>query len=107
MGRQLDLLVAPFGGAVLTRDQGGAVEATEVPVDEGMPGLGLVRGPLREAEMPFGVLVPRVRLQEGVLGAGARLDVAPFAVENVVASVDQPPGARNGAFVDRVGGRGR
>ncbi|MGE3361561.1 MAG: hypothetical protein AB7O92_33500 [Acidimicrobiia bacterium] len=36
--------------------------------------------------------------QEGVLGVGGRLDVAPIAVEHVVAGIDQRTG-----LVDRVG----
>jgi hypothetical protein len=34
MGRELDLLVAPFGSSVVAGDQSGAVDAAEVPVDE-------------------------------------------------------------------------
>lgn len=42
MGRELDLLVSPFCGAVMARDQAGAMEAAEVSVDEGVSRLGLV-----------------------------------------------------------------
>jgi hypothetical protein len=39
---QLDLLVPPLGGAVMARNEAGAVEAAEVSVDEGVSSLGLV-----------------------------------------------------------------
>jgi hypothetical protein len=42
VGRELDLLVSPFCGAVMARDQAGAVEATEVSVDEGVSRLSLI-----------------------------------------------------------------
>ena len=58
--RQLDLLVTPLGGAVDAGDQARPVQTAEVSVDEGVPRLGLVRSSLREAEVPLGVLVPRV-----------------------------------------------
>jgi hypothetical protein len=104
VSRELDLLVAPFGGPVVARDQAGPVDATEVPVDERVPGLGLVLGTLGEPEVPFGVLLPGVRLQERVLRRRTRLNVTPIAVEDILAGVDQPPGARYGAVVDRVRG---
>ena len=50
MGGELDLLVAPFGGPVLAGDQAHAVQAAEVAVDEGVPGLGTVAGPVGEGQ---------------------------------------------------------
>ena len=70
-------------------------DAPEVAVDERVPGLGLVVGALGEPEVPLGVLLPRVRLQEGVLVVGARLHVAPVAVEHVLARVDELAGLRH------------
>jgi hypothetical protein len=64
VGGQLDLLVAPFGGPVLAGDQAHAVEAAEVAVDEGVAGLGVVAGPVGEGQVPVGVLLPGVGLQE-------------------------------------------
>ena len=50
---------------------------TEVPVDERVPGLGLLGRSLGEPEMPLGEVIPRVGIEEGVLVVGAGLDVAP------------------------------
>ena len=58
VGRELDVLVAPLGGPILTRDQPRPVDATEVPVDERVPGLRLLRRPVGQSQMPLGVLVP-------------------------------------------------
>ena len=93
VGGQLDRLVAPLGGAVLAGDQPHAVHAAEVAVDERVPRLGLVVGAVGEPEVPLGVLVPGVGLEERVLVVGARLDVAPVAVEHVLAGVDELLGA--------------
>ena len=65
MGRQLDLLVAPFGRPVVTGDDPGPMHAAEVAVDEGVPRLRLVGRALGEAQMPGRVLLPAVALQEG------------------------------------------
>src|SRR5215216_3860857 len=107
VGGQLDLLVAPFGGPVLAGDQAHAVQAAEVAVDEGVPSLGVVGGAVGEGQMPVGVLLPGVGLQEGVLVLGARLDVAPLAPEHVLAGVDELAGPRHCLLVDRVGSHGR
>ena len=69
VGRQLDLLVPPLGGAVQAGDQAIAVDAAKVAVDEPVAGLGLVGGALGQAEVPVGVLLPGVRLEERVLVA--------------------------------------
>src|ERR1700712_662937 len=61
--RQFDVLVAPLGSPVLTGDEAHPVQAPEVAVDEGVAPLGLVGCPIREAEVPRAVLVPRVRLE--------------------------------------------
>ncbi len=89
MGGELDLLVPPLGRPVHAGDDAHPVDAPEIPVDEGVPGLGLVVGPLGQAEVPAGVLVPRVPLEVGVLIARARLDVPPVAVEHVLTAVDE------------------
>ncbi len=96
--RQLHVLVAPLGRAIDAGDQPGAVDAAEIAVHEGVAGLRLLRRPLGEAEVPFGVLVPGVGLQEGVLLAGAGLDGAPVASEDVLVGRDQAPGAADAAI---------
>lgn len=48
VGRQLDLLVAPLGGAVDARDERRAVHPTEVTVDERVTRLRLLVGTNRE-----------------------------------------------------------
>src|SRR3954470_20684479 len=67
VGRELDRLVPPLRRPVHARDQAHAVHAAEVAVDEAVAGLRLLRGALRQAEVPVGVLLPRVRCEEGVL----------------------------------------
>src|SRR3984885_12624581 len=57
---ELDFLVAPFGCPVLACDDAHAVDAAEVSVDERVPGLAVVAGPLGEPEVPLGVFLPRV-----------------------------------------------
>ncbi|HET9969983.1 MAG TPA: HAMP domain-containing sensor histidine kinase, partial [Streptosporangiaceae bacterium] len=68
---ELDLLVPPLSRPVHAGDDAHPVDAPEVPVYEGVPGLGLVGGPLGQAEVPAGVLFPGVPLQVGVLVARA------------------------------------
>jgi hypothetical protein len=55
------------------------MEATEIPIDERVPGLGVVSRPIGQPEMPFRVLVPRMRRQERILIGGAGLNVSPIA----------------------------
>jgi hypothetical protein len=43
-----------------------------------------------------------VRLEEGVLLGGARLELAPVAVEDVLSCLDQLPGALHRALVEGV-----
>jgi hypothetical protein len=104
VGGELDLLVAPFGSAVLAGDQPGPVDPAQVAVDEGIAGLGLVGGALGQPEMPLGIVVPAMRVEERVLGVGPRLDVAPVAVQDVLARGDQLARVGDCGFVDRVGG---
>src|SRR6266851_247052 len=54
--------------------------------------------------MPFGVLLPRMRLQERVLVLSARLGVAPIAFEDVLAGVDKSSRSFDGRLVQRIGG---
>ena len=77
MGGQLDLLVPPLGRPVVAGDEAHPVDAPEVAVDEGVARLGLVGGAVGQAEVPRGVLLPRVRLEVGVLVGGSRLDLRP------------------------------
>ena len=99
MGRELDLLVSPLRSSILTRDQPGAMNATEVSVDKSVPGFGVVVGTFVEAEMPFGVLLPGVGIQERVLVVGARLTLAPVAVEHVLVRVDEVLRSGDGMLV--------
>jgi hypothetical protein len=101
---ELDLLVSPLGCPVLTSDQAHPVDATKVPVDECVSRLGVVVRTVGEPQMPCGVVIPRVRLQEGVLVLSARLDFSPHALEHVLVCVDEPSCVRNGVLVDRVRG---
>ena len=106
VGGQLDLLVPPLGGAVLTGDQAHPVDSPEIPVHKRVSGLRFVARAVGEPQMPRGVLVPRVRLQEGILVIGARLNLAPLALEYVLVRVDEPPRMCDGVPVDGVGGHG-
>ena len=63
-------------GPVVAGDQSRAVQAPEVAMHERVPGLGLVGGAVGEAEVPPGVVAPRVRGEELVLVRGARLHLA-------------------------------
>ena len=80
------------------------MNAAKVAVDKGVSGLRLVRSAFRQAEVPLAVLLPRVVLQECVFVGGAGLDVAPVAIEDVLASGDGLPCPLHGAIVDGVGG---
>src|SRR6185312_14459602 len=75
VGGQLDLLVPPLGRPVQAGDDAHPVDAPEIPVDKGVPGLGFVGSAVGQAEMPPGVLLPRVPLQVGVVVGGSRLDL--------------------------------
>src|SRR5215468_1531300 len=99
---KLDFLVPPLGRPVLTGDDAYAVQTAEVAEDERVPGLGVILGTVGEAEMPSGVFLPRVRLEEGVLVAGAGLYLAPVAVEHVLAAVDEVLRPRHAVWVHRV-----
>ncbi len=75
---ELDLFVAPLRRPVMAGDQAGAVQATEVAVDECIARLGRrLSGALGEAEMPLRVLTPGVRLEERVLVRGFRAGPRP------------------------------
>jgi hypothetical protein len=58
MGDELDVLVAPLGGAVLAGDEPHPMDPLEVAVDEAVARLGLVAGAVGQPEVPLGVLVP-------------------------------------------------
>src|SRR4029450_11937624 len=77
VGCKLDLLVPPLGCAVVAGDKSHAVQPAEVAVNERVAGLCLIWSAFGKAEMPGGVLVPRVRLQVHVLVTCARLHVLP------------------------------
>ena len=85
------------------RAAGASPAGEAVSVDERVPGLGVVAGPLGEPEVPLGVFLPRVRLQERVLLGGSWLDLAPVTVEHDLTAVDELPRPRHGVRVHRVG----
>src|SRR5688572_9666755 len=64
---ELDLLVPPLRRAEVAGDDPRAVDAPEIAVDEGVPGLGLVVGAFGQPEMPFGVVLPGMLGEIGVL----------------------------------------
>src|SRR5688572_7264398 len=103
MSRKLDLLVAPLGRSEVTRDDPRAVDALEVPEDERVASLRLCLRAVCQAQVPAGVVGPRVPLQERVLVVGSRLDFAPVAVDDIPAGIDQAPGVCDGAPVQLVG----
>ena len=107
MSRELDFLVAPFGGPVHAGNQARAVDTFEVAIGEAVPRLRLLPGPFSKAEMPLGVLVPGMGLEERVFGDRARLHVSPVAVQNVLASVDEPSCPGHRAIVKRVSSHGQ
>ena len=69
MSGELDILVPPFGRPVHAGDDAHPVDAPEVTVDEGVPGLGLVVGTVGETEVPARILLPRVLFQESFCSA--------------------------------------
>src|SRR5215217_5000025 len=106
MGGELDRLVPPLRRPVHARDQPHAVDPAEVAVDERVARLRLVRRALREAEVPVGVLLPRVRLEEGVLVGRLGLHRAPVALEHVLPRLDPLARAGYRSLVHRVGRHG-
>ena len=88
-------------------DQPHPVQTAEVTVDKRVARLRLLDRALGEADMPGGVLLPGVRLQERVLLRCARLHVLPTRPEHVLARVDQPLRVPDRVLVQRVGGHAR
>ena len=86
---ELDLLVPPLRRTVLAGDQSHPVQTAEVAVDKRVARLRLLGRALRKAEMPGGVLLRGVRLQERVLLPCARLHVLPARAKHVLPRVDQ------------------
>src|SRR5687768_7952832 len=97
MSHELDLLVTPLGCTVLTGDQSASVEAPEVAVDERVPRLRLIGRALGETEEPLRVVIPGVRLEVGILVVRPRLHRPPFAVQDVLAGIDELPGRATAA----------
>jgi hypothetical protein len=81
------------------------VHAAEVAVHERVPGLRLLGGAFGEAEVPGGVFLPGVGLEERVLLACARLDVLPAGAQDVLARVDQFLCVPDGVRVQTVRGQ--
>src|SRR5262245_61067747 len=78
VGGELDVFVTPLRGTVDAGDQPGAVDAAEVAVHECVARLRPVGCPLGETEVPQGVIVPAVRVEEAVLVLGPGLHVTPI-----------------------------
>jgi hypothetical protein len=74
VGCQLDLLVSPLGCPVEAGDKPHAVQPPKIAVDERVAGLCLIWSAFSKAEMPGGILVPRVslRTRSGPARAAAR-----------------------------------
>src|SRR5688572_22066356 len=107
MRRQLDVLVAPLRRPEVTRDDPRAVNALKVAEDERVASLRLVLCAVCQAKVPAGVVGPWVSLQERVLVVGFRLVLAPVAIDDIPASIDQASGVCHGAPVHLVPGHGR
>src|SRR6185312_4825777 len=86
MGRDFDVLMPPLG----------------CPAYEGISRLRLVRRALGQSQMPLGILLPRMRFEVGVLRFGPRLRLAPVAVENVLAGIDERSRLGHRGFVEQV-----
>jgi hypothetical protein len=54
MRGELNLLVSPLGGTVLTSDQAHPMDAPEIPIDECVSGLGVVARTISQPQMPCG-----------------------------------------------------
>ena len=104
VGGELDRLVAPFGRPEVAGDDPGPVHAFEVADHERVAALGLIGRAIGQADMPRGVVVPRMPGEVGVLVFGARLGLAPVAVEDVLARLDELLDVRDGLLVERVAG---
>src|SRR4029453_3366310 len=88
-------------------DKAHPVQPAEVAVNERVAGLRLVWSAFGKAEMPGGVLVPRMGLQVRVLLLCARLHVLPARPEHVLARVDQPFRVPDRDVIHDVGGHTR
>jgi hypothetical protein len=82
------------------------MDAPEVPEDKGVSGFRLVRRSLGKRQMPRGVFIPRMRLQERVLVGSLWLNLIPHAAEDVLVRVDEPFCVRHRTLVDGVRGDG-
>jgi len=102
VGGSLNLLVSPLGGSIEAGDQAASMKTAEITVDERVSRLGLVGGAIGHPEEPARIVLPRVLLQEGVLGRGLRLNVTPVAVQDVVLGLDEFPSLGHSASVHGV-----
>src|SRR4051794_6355677 len=98
----LDLLVSPFRSSVDAGDQAGPMHPAEVAVHERVSRLRLVVRALGQAEVPGGVLVPRVTFEKGVTRVRVGLHLAPVAVQDVLLRLDQLARLCDSALVDLV-----
>ena len=83
------------------------IDAPEVAEDERMAGLRLVIGTDRQPQVPRRVLVPAVPLEKAVLVLGARLRLAPVAVQDVLPLGDEGARVLHGGRVEFVPGHRR
>ena len=105
MSRELDRLVAILRGPEVAGDDAGPMDAPEVADDERVAAFGLLCRPFGQAEVPTAVLIPAMLGQVGVLVVGTGLGLAPVAVDDVLAILDERPDVLDGLLVDRVAGR--
>jgi hypothetical protein len=104
MSGELDLLMSPLRGPVLTGDQAHPMDAAEIAIDERISSLRVVARTVGESEMPSGVLVPGVRVQKRVLVVGVWLNVAPHALEHVLACIDELSCLRDSTLIEGIQG---
>jgi hypothetical protein len=78
------------------------MDPPEVADHECVAAVRLVGRPVGQAQVPGGVFVSRVLREVRVLVRGARLDLAPVAVEHVLAGLDEARDVLNGSLVEGV-----
>jgi hypothetical protein len=104
---KLDLLVPPLRGTVVAGDQPHPVQTAKVAINKRIAPLRLLVRAVSTAEMPGGVLLPGVRLQERVLLLCSRLHVLPSRAGHVLARIDQPLRVPDRVLVHGVGRHAR
>src|SRR5260221_6209009 len=103
MRRELDFLVIPLGGTVLTGDEAHTVNPPEVTEHERVACLGVGLGAYVEREMPLAAFVPGVCFEVRVFVLRGRLGFGPTASQHVTAGVDEGFRLGNAGSVHAVG----